>query len=94
METVVRNVDEIDADDRQSLEHVLGQSLRKNQQLVINIVDVQVLTGAVQVPILDSADGTPTLPEWCNVYEGLSDDEIAAIEQAILQRADLSRPSE
>ena len=94
METVVRNVDEIDADDRQSLEHVLGQSLRKNQQLVINIVDVQVPTGAVQVPILDSADGTPTLPEWCNVYEGLSDDEIAEMEPTILQRANMSRPSE
>jgi hypothetical protein len=33
------------------------------------------------------------LPDWCNVYDGLSDDEIAAAEQVILQRADLTRPS-
>ena len=34
------------------------------------------------------------LPEWCNVYEGLTDEEIADLEKTILTRADLSRPSE
>jgi len=34
------------------------------------------------------------LPEWCNVYAGLSDEEIADVEKTILTRADLSRPSE
>jgi predicted DNA-binding antitoxin AbrB/MazE fold protein len=34
-----------------------------------------------------------TLPAWCNVYEGLSDDEVADLEKVILQRADLTRPS-
>ena len=94
METVIRNVDEIDAHDRQSLEHVLGCSLRENQQLVINIVNLQVPVGTAPAPVSHKANGTPTLPEWCNVYEGLEDDEIAAMEQTILQRADLSRPSE
>lgn len=35
----------------------------------------------------------PALPDWCNVYEGLSDEEIADLQRIILQRADLSRPS-
>jgi len=94
MDTVIRNVDEIDAHDRQALEHVLGQSLRENQQLVINIVNLQVPVGAAQSPVPHKSNGTPTLPAWCNVYEGLSDEEIAAMEQTILTRADLSRPSE
>jgi hypothetical protein len=82
MDTVIRNVDEIDARDRQSLEHVLGLSLRENQQLVINIVDLEIPVEAV--PTTDIANGKPTLPAWCHVYEGLSDDEIAAMEQTIL----------
>ena len=90
METVIRNVGDIDARDRQALEHVLGQRLRENQQLVIGIVNLHVPPdGAPR-----GTNGTPTLPEWCNVYSGLSDDDIADLEKAILQRADFSRPSE
>src|SRR5882724_6384460 len=33
------------------------------------------------------------LPEWCNVFEGLSAKKIAGIEKVIQQRADLTRPS-
>jgi len=94
METVIRNVGEIDAHDRQALEHVLGQTLRESQQLVIRIVNLQVQPEPVQAPTPHRANGSPALPEWCNVYDGLSDDEIADMENTILQRADLSRPSE
>jgi hypothetical protein len=31
------------------------------------------------------------LPEWWNVYEGLSDAEIDRLDQAIRQRAELTR---
>lgn len=37
------------------------------------------------------SDGGPVLPEWCDVYAGLSDQEIAELEQVILRRADFSR---
>ncbi len=37
---------------------------------------------------------TVALPVWCNVYEGLSDEEIADLDRTILTRADLTRPSE
>lgn len=33
------------------------------------------------------------IPEWWLVYEGLSEQEIAEIEEVILQRAKLTRPS-
>lgn len=90
METIIRNVGDIDAHDRQALEHVLGKSLCGNQQLVISIVDLQIPLKAAP----RGATGSPTLPEWCNVYAGLSDGEIADMEKIILQRADLSRPVE
>jgi hypothetical protein len=32
------------------------------------------------------------IPEWWNVYEGLSDEEIDRLDQAIRERADLTRP--
>jgi hypothetical protein len=90
METVIRNVGDIDARDRQALEHVLGQPLHENQQLVIGIRDVH---GSMK-PAQRTGNGTATLPEWCNVFAGLSDGEIDDLEKAILPRADLSRPSE
>ncbi len=93
METVIRNVGEIDAHDREALEHVLGHALRENQQLVIGIVNLEIQSEPVQEPA-HCANGSPALPEWCNVYDGLSDDEIADMEKTILQRAELSRPSE
>jgi hypothetical protein len=30
------------------------------------------------------------LPPWCNVYDGLTDDEIADVESAILERPNLT----
>jgi hypothetical protein len=94
METVIRNVNEIDLHDRKALEHVLGHSLREDQQLVINIVNLETATEPPNRIAPQQTNGTPALPEWCNVYEGLSDEEITDLEQTILRRADLSRPSE
>jgi hypothetical protein len=92
MENVIRNVRDIDQADRQALEHVLGQRLRENQQLVIGIVNLDA-TPADQPEAATAADAS-TLPDWCNVYAGLSDEEVADLEQTILTRADMSRPSE
>ena len=33
------------------------------------------------------------LPEWSDVYQGLTDDKLGEIESVIRERADLSRPS-
>jgi hypothetical protein len=93
MEKVIRNVRDIDRADRQALEHVLGQSLRENQQVVIGIVNLDMTeTSATEMPPRNSSGGA--LPDWCNVYDGLTDEEIADLEKVILTRADLSRPSE
>ena len=56
------------------------------QQLVIQIVNLEEkLTGEVSVA------NPNQLPEWCNVYAGLSDEQIATLEKAISRWLDLSR---
>ncbi len=37
-------------------------------------------------------DADDHVPEWWNVYEGLSDEEIDRLDKAIRERADLTRP--
>lgn len=89
MESVTRNVAEIGTADRQALEHVLGQQLRENQQVVIHVVNMDMQPA--------KPDGSPQagkLPDWCHVYEGLTDDQIADLEKVVLTRADLSRTAE
>lgn len=94
METVIRNVSEIDAQDRQALEHVLGHALDESQQLQIRVVNSHREGGADPRRAQQACNGSHALPDWCNVFDGLSDNEIAEMEKTILQRADLSRPSD
>jgi len=87
MESITRNVRDIESGDRQALEHVVGQALQDDQKLIIQIVTLD----SCQPPT-DTSVGE--LPDWCNVYAGLSDEAIAEIEKIALTRADLARPSE
>ncbi len=94
MESITRNVRDLEADKRHSLETVLGHQLQDNQQVIIQVVsmDVDRKNSQPQQPA-STADGDtrPQLPDWCNVYEGLNDDEVADLEKTILKRADLTR---
>lgn len=40
MKSIVRNVRDIDASDREALEHVVGEPLGANQQLVISVLSL------------------------------------------------------
>ena len=87
MENIVCNVRDIDAGDRNALEHVVGQALRDNQRLIIQIAEVDV---SREAPAADS-HSRQTLADWTNVYEGLSDVEVEAIDQTVKTRANLTR---
>ena len=89
MERIERNVRDIDRSDRHVLEHVVGQALRDNQRLIIQIAEVDL---ARETP---ATDGQPpqTLADWTKVYEGLSDQEIEEIEAVILDRDHWTRNS-
>lgn len=81
MSEVIRNVRDLDADDRQALEHVLGLRLRENDQLVISVLNVQANDEAAR----PGRGGGSRLPDWCNVFEGMSDEEIDEIEKSIVR---------
>jgi hypothetical protein len=92
MNSIISNVRDLEAPQRQTLEAVVGHPLHDNEQVIIQVValdsqDVEPNRGRV----IDE-ESAPALPDWCDVYEGLTDEEIEDLEQAILQRADLSRP--
>lgn len=84
METAIRNVRDLDQTDRSALERVVGHQLRESQQLVIQVMDV-----AMESPALEAGSGGK-LPEWCDVYEGLSDQEIDELDRSIV-RSDSTR---
>ena len=88
METFVHNVRDLNSTERSAVEQLVGHALRENQQLVIQVVSLEVGTKEPGLGV-----GEDQLPDWCNVYEGLTDDQIAELEKAISQRLDLTRPT-
>jgi hypothetical protein len=70
-----------------ALEHVIGQHLSESQQVVIQVFNGDVADAGKPASNPQSLQ-SPTLPEWCNVYEGLSDAEIANIESSIVRSHD------
>ena len=86
METIIHNFGSLNEIGRTAAETLVGHSLAENQQLVIQIVNLDAQS------VEDASTTVPDqLPQWCNVYAGLSDDEIATLEQAISRRLDLTR---
>ena len=50
MDKIIRDVREIDRADRQALGHVIGQSLRENQQVIINVLNIEVSSPCGEEP--------------------------------------------
>ena len=89
MDAVIRKVRDIEENDRHVLENVLGRTLDENQQIVIHVVTLE----GNPAPMARDVPDSDELPDWCNVYEGLTAEEVADLESVILERADLTRPS-
>jgi len=87
MESITENVSDISLTDKLALEHVIGRQLAENQQVVIQIFsrDLRSEPAATET---GSAHG---LPNWCDVYAGLTDGEVEAVERTVLQRANLTQ---
>ena len=90
MESIIRNVRDIEASDRHALEHVVGRSLRDDQRLTIQLTDIDEKTAIPVAPTVVAQ----TLPAWCRVYEGLSNEEIAEIERIALLPVTFGRSSD
>jgi hypothetical protein len=79
METLVRNVRDLDESDRSALERVLGHQLRESQRLVIQVMSVPLGQPAATRLAGDE------LPAWCDMYEGLSESEIDNLDASIVR---------
>jgi hypothetical protein len=89
MVSITRNVSDIPAGDLPAFEHLIGVPLRSSQKVILQVVERE--TALSSSP---SKADVPQLPEWCNVYEGLSDEEIDRLDAAIQQRLNLTRDIE
>ena len=88
METITREVGELRDNERSAAELLLGHRLRGNERLILQVLDSDVVQPAGQ-------DSRPAqaLSDWCNVYEGLTDEEVERIDQSIT-RGKLTRSVE
>ena len=84
MEKVTRNVAEIDTADRRALEHVIGTHLTERQQVIISVIEVAMPQTVISRP-------AQSLEDWTNIYDGLTEDEIEAIDKIAKTRANLTR---
>ena len=82
MESITKNVRDISPPDKLALEHIIGQQLTENQQVVIQIYSI----GPRTKPAKPETQSKRGLPDWCNVYAGLTDEQIEAVEQTTLRR--------
>jgi hypothetical protein len=76
----------LDAAHRQAFEDVIGAPLAENQRLVISVTAPA--SNAVGLALPRSSQ---TLADWAMVYDGLTEDQIEAIDQDINTRANLAR---
>jgi hypothetical protein len=97
MESISYSVTDLSADQRHAFEGVLGQPLRDDQRVVVQLVNAKVSESTdqnspstSQKQAKQSVD-VDILPDSCAIFADLSDEEFAEIEGAILTRADLSR---
>jgi hypothetical protein len=60
------------------LERVVGQTLTENQRLLIQVTGDDKPHNGEPVP-------AGQLPDWCNVYEGLTDQQIDELDQSIFR---------
>jgi hypothetical protein len=78
------DVSALDPPHRRALEEVIGHRLEENQRLTISVTEVKSAS---------TEDTRPAqlLEEWTSIYEGLSADEVEAIDKIINTRANLTR---
>jgi hypothetical protein len=86
MERVILNVAEINSADRRAIEHLIGKNLAEHQQVIISVVTVDLAR-----PVESGLPASKEVPEWWKVYEGLNDEDVDRLDQAIRQRATHTR---
>jgi hypothetical protein len=78
----------LDAPHRRALEDVLGKQLAAHQRLVISVIEVA--PEPAEAPT--ASRPAQTLDDWTQVYDGLSEEEVEAVDAIAKTRADVTRP--
>lgn len=94
METIVHNIRDLSGVERSAMERLVGHALGENQQVVIHVVSPESSQPAAETSESSPEAAATQLPDYCNVYDGLSDEEIEVLDQAIRERANLTREFE
>jgi hypothetical protein len=83
----IKKLSELKPRDVSVVERLFGRKLSKAQDavLILRDADQPNETKNEDVPSGDE------LPDWCDMYAGLSDDEVADLENLVLKRSDLAR---
>jgi hypothetical protein len=87
MVAITRKLGEFDDAVRQALERAIGLPLRSDQQVMIQVFD----PCGPQPAVGSTGAG---LPDWSRVYDGLTDEQISAVEAQLVERPHLSRTIE
>ena len=87
METVVHNIGNLSSEERSAAEQLVGHALRDNQQVIIQVMTIGAQLEEEPTPERSQATSALALPDYCNVYDGLSDEEVAELESLILERS-------
>jgi hypothetical protein len=82
MKTITKNVSDLDAETRSALERVLGDALADSEQILLS---VQEAWPASTAPHPLRPQQTGCVPTNWKFFEGLSDEEIAAIDTHIVR---------
>ena len=98
MAPIICDITNLDDAHRRVLEDLVGRELKPDERLVIEVT--QASATRVTETSVNAAEGQEPAPKynarlepWTKFYEGLSEEEIDAIDREINTRADLSRLS-
>ena len=88
METITRNVSDLDQSERSVFERVVGHQLRETQRIILNVVNVD-----LSAPEVTPSEPFPEVPDHWKIYEGMTEPEIDDLDQSIT-RCNLTRSFE
>ena len=78
METITRDVGQMKTQERSAAELLVGHALREHERVIVHVLalDDEETASATLQPVA-------TLPDWCNVYKGMTDAEVDEVQQSI-----------
>lgn len=83
MDSITRDVTNLDDTHRRALEDVLGRPLQAGERLVISVLEAPAAPTASRP--------SQSISDWTSVYDGLTDEEIEQIGDISRTRANLTR---